>query len=148
MPGSTLPDHPALVVELFAVIDAADFARAASLLDDAFQMHYHGIPDPIAKATLLDMIRDYFEIFPDMRHEVLHVLPSGDCVTLRMVTYATHRAPYEGIAATGRQVAVPAIHVLRLANGKVVEWWAAEDDLGLLRQLGAVVVPPPAAAGV
>jgi predicted ester cyclase len=148
MPGSTRQDHQAIAVELFAAIDAADFACAAALLDDGFQMHYHGIPDPIAKAALLDMIRGYFEIFPDMRHEVLRVLPSGDCVTLRMVVYATHRGPYEGIAATGRQVAVGAIHILRFADGKVVQWWAAEDDLGLLRQLGAVVVAPPDAAVV
>jgi predicted ester cyclase len=53
---------------------------------------------------------------------------------------------YEGIEATGRQVSIGAIHILRIANGQVAEWWAAEDDLGLLRQIGAVVSAPTSAS--
>jgi predicted ester cyclase len=142
MLDSTLPDHAALACEVMTAIDAADFARTAALLDDAFQLHYHGVPEPISRPVLIDMIRGYFDAFPDMRHEVRQVLPGGDHVTMRVTVHATHRGLYEGIAATGRQVAVEAIHILRIADGKIVEWWAAEDDLGLLRQLGAVITPP------
>jgi predicted ester cyclase len=139
---STLPNHGALAREVMMAIDAADFDRTAALLDDAFQMHYHGVPDPISKSALLDLIRGYFDTFPDMRHDVLDVLPSGNHITMRVTVHATHRGTYEGIAATGRQVAVDAIHILRFADGRIVEWWAAEDDLGLLRQLGAVMTSP------
>lgn len=135
-------DAPALAREVFAAIDAHDLGRTAALLDDSFQLHYHGVPDPISKGALLEMIGGYYTAFPDMRHEVHDVLPSGSCVTARMTVHATHQGTYEGIAATGREVAVGAIHILRMADGRIVEWWAAEDDLGLLRQLGAVVGPP------
>jgi predicted ester cyclase len=145
MLDSTLPEHAALACEVMRAIDAADFHRVAALLDDSFQMHYHGVAEPIAKPALLDMIRGYFDPFPDMRHEVLQVLPSGNHVTVRVTVHATHRGTYEGIAATGRQVAVGAIHILRIENGRIAEWWAAEDDLGLLRQLGAVMTPPAGA---
>lgn len=89
------------------------------------------------------MLRAYAISFPDMRHEVEAVLPSGSEVTVRLALYATHKGAYEGIAATGRPVVVPGIHILRIANGRIVEWWAAEDDLGLLRQIGMVIKPPP-----
>lgn len=135
-------DVTAIVRELFDAIDAGEFARVAALLDDRFALHYNGVPDPISREVLLEMLRGYLDSFPDMRHEIETIHPSGDFVTVRLVVHATHRGPYEGIAATGRQVAVGAIHILRLAGGTVVEWWAAEDDLGLLRQLGAVVTPP------
>jgi len=138
MAMATPEEAPALAREVFAVIDAADLVRTAALLDDSFELHYQGVPDPISKGSLLEMFRSYFDSFPDMRHDLHEVLPSGNYVTVRLVVYATHRGTYEGIAATGRQVAVAAIHILRVANGRVVEWWAAEDDLGLLRQLGAV----------
>jgi predicted ester cyclase len=141
MPISAPHDGPALAREVFAVIDAGDLVRTATLLDDAFQLHYQGVPDPISKGSLLEMLRSYCDSFPDMRHDLQELLPSGSYVTVRLVVYATHRGTYEGIAATGRQVTVAAIHILRVANGKVVEWWAAEDDLGLLRQLGAVIGP-------
>lgn len=143
MSTSTAQDGPSLARELFSVIDAGDFLRTAALLDESFQLHYQGVPDPISRDTLLEMIRSYSDPFPDMRHDLHDVLPSANYVTVRLVVHATHRGIYEGIAATGRQVAVAAIHILRLANGKVVEWWAAEDDLGLLRQVGAVIGPPP-----
>jgi predicted ester cyclase len=142
MPTSAAQDGPALARELFAVIDARDLERTAALLDESFRLHYQGVPDPISKGTLLEMIRSYYEPFPDMRHDLQDVLPSGSYVAVRLVLHATHRGTHEGIAATGRQVAVAAIHILRLANGKIVEWWAAEDDLGLLRQIGAVIGPP------
>lgn len=134
-------EAPALAREIFAVIDAGNLGRTAALLDDSFQLHYQGVPDPISKGALLEMLRSYYESFPDMRHDLQEVLPSGSYVTVRLVVYATHRGTYEGIAATGRQIAVAAIHILHVANGRVVEWWAAEDDLGLLRQIGAVPAP-------
>jgi predicted ester cyclase len=142
MLDQTLPDHAALACEVMEAIDAADFGRTAGLLDDGFAMHYLGVPEPISKPVLLEMIRGYFGPFPDMRHEVLQTLTCGDYVTMRVTVHATHRDTYEGIAATGRQVAVGGIHVLRFADGKIVEWWAAEDDLGLLRQLGAIITAP------
>jgi predicted ester cyclase len=135
-------DAATIARALFVAIDAGDFARTGALLDDSLRLHYQGVPDPIAKSTLLELLRGYAVSFPDMRHEVLEVLPSGQHVTVRLVLHATHRGPHEGVAATGRTVAVAGIHILRFARGKVIEWWAAEDDLGLLRQIGMVIAPP------
>jgi steroid delta-isomerase-like uncharacterized protein len=139
---SILKDAPALAREVLAAVDAQDLARTAALLDDGFELHYHGIPDPIPKANLLEMLPAYYDAFPDMRHDVLDVLPSGSFVTMRLTVHATHRGTYEEIPATGREVSIGAIHILRIAGGRIAEWWAAEDDLGLLRQIGAVVAPP------
>ena len=142
MAASVVPDAPALVREILAAIDGQDLARTSALLEDSFLLHYHGIPDPIPKATLLEMLTAYYAAFPDMRHEVLEILPSVNSVTVRLTVQATHRGTYEGIPATGREVAVGAIHILRVSSGRIAEWWAAEDDLGLLRQIGAVIGPP------
>lgn len=136
-------DPSAMARAVFVAMDAGDFARTGALLDDSFRLHYQGVPDPISKANLLDMLRSYAVSFPDMRHDVEEVLPSGNYVTVRLMLFATHKGAYEGIAATGRPVTVGGIHILRVANGRIAEWWAAEDDLGLLRQIGMVIKPPP-----
>jgi predicted ester cyclase len=57
---------------------------------------------------------------------------------------ATHKGAYEGVPATGKQIAVGALHVIRVKNGRIAEWWAAEDDLGTYRQIGMVIKPPSA----
>jgi predicted ester cyclase len=52
-----------------------------------------------------------------------------------------------GLPPTGKQVAVPGVEIDRISGGKIVESWTLFDQLGMLRQLGAV--PPvgqPAAA--
>ena len=135
-------DAQAIAREIFAAVDEQDLARTEALLEDSFLLHYHGISDPIPKSTLLEMLQGYYGAFPDMRHELLEMLPSGNAVTVRLTVHATHRGTYEGIPATGRTVAVDAIHILRVSGGRIVEWWAAEDDLGLLRQIGAMIGPP------
>jgi predicted ester cyclase len=41
-----------------------------------------------------------------------------------------------GLPATGRTIAVPAIAILRVVDGKVTELHAVFDQAGMMRQLG------------
>jgi predicted ester cyclase len=50
-----------------------------------------------------------------------------------------HSAEFEGIAASGTRVRRPGIDILRIVDGLVAERWGVFDQLGMLRQLGAVV---------
>jgi predicted SnoaL-like aldol condensation-catalyzing enzyme len=36
---------------------------------------------------------------------------------------------------------VPGIDILRVTNGKLVEHWHNEDNLGMMQQLGAIPMP-------
>jgi predicted ester cyclase len=49
-----------------------------------------------------------------------------------------------GIGATGKEVTFSGIIFIRLASGKIVEWWGHWDALGLMNQLGATTVPDDA----
>ena len=42
---------------------------------------------------------------------------------------------------TGKTIKTPAIQIFRFADGKIVESWAARDDLGTLKQLGHLPSP-------
>jgi predicted ester cyclase len=46
-----------------------------------------------------------------------------------------------GVAPTGSTIAVDAISVFRIAEGKIAEEWTVWDALGLLQQVGAVPAP-------
>ncbi len=50
----------------------------------------------------------------------------------------THEGEFFGIAPTGKQVISTGTHLLRLTEGKIVEHWCNNDDLGVMRQLGVV----------
>jgi len=45
------------------------------------------------------------------------------------------------LPATGKQVTVPGISIVRLAGGKGVEVWSQEDTMGFLQQLGVIPAP-------
>ncbi len=78
------------------------------------------------------------DAFPDMRMSVQDMVAEGDKVACRIVTRMTHRADFQGIPATGKQVTMSGIDILRFVNGKIAERWGEFDNLGMMQQLGAV----------
>ena len=84
--------------------------------------------------------------FPDLEWQIDDLIAEGDRVVARTTMRGTHRGEFFGIPATARTVEMAGIHILRIDGGKIAEHWGANDDLGLLRQLGAIPAPEAAAA--
>jgi predicted ester cyclase len=84
--------------------------------------------------------------FPDGRWEIADIVADGDLVAVRAPFSGIHQGEFFGIPATGRRVAIGSIHMCRVANGRIVEHWGNSDDLGMLRQLGAIPTAEPATA--
>ena len=82
--------------------------------------------------------RAFYAALPDAQHEVEKVIVEGDDVVVRFVIHGTHKAPFFGIPAGGRAVAVAGHVILRLEQGKVAELLAVFDEAGMLRQMGAL----------
>ena len=85
--------------------------------------------------------------FPDLRFVIEELLAEGDMVAGRLSMSGTHRGPLMGMPPTGRSVRANHMHFVRFREGKAVEHWGARDDLGMMRQLGLVVVPGPRLLG-
>jgi predicted ester cyclase len=130
-----------IVRELFVAIDSGNFDKLDSLLSDDFSLHLPGVPQPWKRDALFQARNKHYASFPDWIHKIEDLVAEGDKVAVKLIQYGTHRAQYKGIEPTGNYVSNPAIHVMRIANGKVKEWWALEDNLGLMRQLGMELKP-------
>jgi predicted ester cyclase len=94
----------------------------------------HGIK---GHKAIVDLFRG---TFPDMRWEIHDLIAAGDRVVARTTMTGVQRGEFFGIAATGRPVEVGGVHILRIADGRIIEHWGNNDDLGMMRQLG--VIPP------
>lgn len=77
----------------------------------------------------------------DGHWDVQEIFSSGDRVIARWIGRGTHNGELMGAAPTGRPIAVEAITVFRVADGKIAEEWTVWDALGLLQQVGAAPVP-------
>ena len=130
--------------DFFAAIDRQDFTKLKELLADDFALSAPGSPVPLNAETLFSAIRDHYAAFPDWRHEVEDDMGEGEKVTVRVMQYGTHKAVYSGIPATGNQAHMAALHVGRIVNGKIKDWFAVEDYLGLMTQLGMELKPKEA----
>jgi predicted ester cyclase len=77
-------------------------------------------------------------VFPDHHFDIEDAAADGDKVAVRGTCSATHKGELWGIPPTGERFVVQQSHWFRLSGGKVAEHWAVRDDLGLLKQLGAL----------
>jgi steroid delta-isomerase-like uncharacterized protein len=78
--------------------------------------------------------------FPDMTETVEDLIAEGDKVVGRFLMRGTHRGEFMGVAPTGRSVTMRGIDVIRFADGKISEFWYAEQMLELMQQLGVAPV--------
>jgi steroid delta-isomerase-like uncharacterized protein len=88
-------------------------------------------PEDVKK--IVTMLRT---MLPDFSITVEAMVAEHDMVVSRYTAIATDTRGYMGWEPTGKVIRTAAIQMFRFANGKIVESWAARDDLGTLRQLG------------
>ena len=87
------------------------------------------------------MIAMYRNAFPDIHITIEDMVAEEDKVVARMCIRGTHRGELMGMAPTGKEIVVTSIEIDRIADGKVVEHWENFDELGMMRQLGALSEP-------
>ena len=96
-------------------------------------------PDP-GQGPGLEGLKRWFlslrDSFPDLHVTVEDMIGEGDKVVTRSTFRGTHRGDFQGMPASGKQIAVEVIDILRLENGKIVERWGQSDQLGMMQQLG------------
>lgn len=76
--------------------------------------------------------------FPDLKVEVQTLVADGDQVGFAYTITGTHRGAFQGVESTGRSIEVRGMQIGRFENGKMVERWGSSDELGILKQIGAV----------
>ena len=121
------------------VVSDGDLAVADQLLGEDYRLHFPGMPGPVDREGHKMLVSMFRSGFPDWVETVEDVIAEADRVVVRVVGRGTHLGEFQGIKPTGRQVAATGIGICRVADGRIVEAWAAYDALGLLEQLKAGV---------
>jgi len=80
----------------------------------------------------------YRTAFTDLRLKIEDMIAEGETVVARWTCRGAHKGDLNGIAPTGKQIAISGVSVVRFAGGKMVEGWINWDALSLMQQLGVV----------
>jgi steroid delta-isomerase-like uncharacterized protein len=84
------------------------------------------------------IVRLFRTAFPDSDWSIDDLIAERDRVVARTIFRGTHLGDFFGIPASGKRVEVHGVHIMRIADGRVAEHWGSNDDLGLMRQIGAI----------
>ncbi len=135
-------DNKALVRRFIEeVVNKGNLSVVDELVAPNFVDHSAPPGQPPGPQGVKQAIQMYHGAFPDIQMTAEDIIAEGDKVASRVIFTGTHKGELMGIAATGKQVTVNFIEIIRWQDGKAVERWAVTDMLGLMQQLGAV--PPP-----
>ena len=78
---------------------------------------------------------------PDARVEIEGITAEQDKAAVLLTLKGTHLGNGLGVPPSGNPVLIRGIVMVRVANGQIVEGWNSWDQLGLLRQIGALDHP-------
>ena len=85
----------------------------------------------------LQGVSQWNSIFSDNRFEIIDQIAEGDQVATHVILRSIHsKAAFQGVPPSGKQIAIPAMTLERVKDGKIVERRVYSDRLGMLQQLG------------
>jgi steroid delta-isomerase-like uncharacterized protein len=115
-----------------------DLEAIPELVAENFVDH-HPLPGaPPGREGLAALVTTWRTAFPDMREMVEDLIAEGDKVVGRFTMRGTHSGQFMGVPPTGQRVKMSGIDIVRIAGGKIAEFWYGEHLLELMQQLRAV----------
>jgi steroid delta-isomerase-like uncharacterized protein len=112
------------------------------LLSDDFVEHeeFPGLDDT------RDSVKKLFGMaqgaFTNFRMEPTQFVSEGDLVVAWVRMKGTHTGEFMGIPASGNELDLELVDMVRVRDGKIVEHWGVSDSLAMMQQLGAAPQPP------
>jgi hypothetical protein len=121
-------------------VDSRDDPEAAFREVYADPVLVNGAEMPVA--DLVERARTLQRSFDNLSMHILDTVETPDRVVVAFQMRGRHVGPFHSplgtVEPTQREIEVRAIDVLTIAAGVVSAIWVVADDLGLLRQLGAI----------
>jgi steroid delta-isomerase-like uncharacterized protein len=136
----TTEEHKSLVRHaLEATFGRGDLDALETYFTPSVTLHEPGQEPMHGRDELRRGLEGLRAAFPDFRFSIEDLLAEDGRVAIRYAGQGTHHGDFLGIAATGREIRYTGMVMVRLDKGRIAEFWAQPDLLGVLRQLGATV---------
>ncbi len=122
-----------------AVMSGHDLAAAPQLMDQNCASKLPTLSEPVRGpegwVRIITILRN---AMPDLTSTIEDEVAAGDTVVVRWTSRGTNTRNFGPVPPTNKKVTIQGISWLRVAGGKLVENLVNEDQLGLMRQIGAV----------
>ena len=129
-------ENKAVVRRMYDHINRREFNDYYPLLDP--ECVFHSTERDIDYAMNKEFDGMFFNAFPDTTVTIEKIVAEGDMVAIRVIVKGTHRGEFMGMASTGKKVEIANTHILRIADGRIVEGWTTTEFPLMRQQLGAI----------
>jgi steroid delta-isomerase-like uncharacterized protein len=104
--------------------------------------HTAGVPEQTSGPEgVKEFVELYRSAFPDLHTTIEDIVTEGDKVAYRWTAVGTHQGELLGVAPSSNRVELTGITIERIEDGRIVETWNNFDQLGMMRQIGAIPAP-------
>ncbi len=115
-----------------------DIASFEETVADSVLFHYVGSSQTLSRDQMSQFVIRWREAFPDLQMEIEEILVEDNLAATRLILTGTHEGSWAGAEPTGKQVTMSLMMFFRFDEGKMVELWEVDDQLGFRRQLGLI----------
>jgi steroid delta-isomerase-like uncharacterized protein len=133
----SIDDNKALVRRFIEqVFEHGDMAAVDELVAEDFVPHtYPGTTDREGLKRAMERVSTGIT---DAKFTIEDVIAEGDRVAVRLTSGATQNGEFMGMPPSGKRYEIEEIHIFRVRDGRITEHWHQFDQLGMMRQLGAM----------
>jgi steroid delta-isomerase-like uncharacterized protein len=133
----SIDDNKALVRRFIEqVFEHGDMAAVDELVAEDFVPHtYPGTTDREGLKRAMERVSTGIT---DAKFTIEDVIAEGDRVAVRLTSGATQNGEFMGMPPSDKRYEIEEIHIFRVRDGRITEHWHQFDQLGMMRQLGAM----------
>jgi steroid delta-isomerase-like uncharacterized protein len=137
---SDVEANRAIVERIFAeVLNRGDFSVSDALVADDARFYTHARAAPfVGPAGFREYIGGVRAGLPDTRIELHETVAERDTVISHWTLHGTHTGTLFGIPPTGSTVALEALELVHLRDGKLTEIRLLMNGMGIMQQLGVI----------
>ena len=135
----SLESNKQLCRDYFKAFLAGDTAWMERHIAADFVRHDPGLPFEVRGPAGVKKLHDaLMPAFPDMKLPLQDFVAEGEKVLVRLRVQATHTGAFGDLAPTGRPIDIGVLDLFQIRDGVFIEHWALLDNLGMMKQLGAI----------
>ncbi len=129
-----------LAKKFYKHLDAVQLDSLRALFAPNANIYYES-GDPISFGDIEPLIKMFYTSFPDYKHEFEDIIAADDKVIFRISYSGTFTNPFMEMKPSGAKFKYKGIQIFQFANNKVTNFWAVEDEMGMMTQLGMELKP-------
>ena len=131
-----------IVRQVFEAFNSGDVNRVHEFISPQYFNHESQL-DPVRSKLrgpeeFIDTVRNLRSAFDNLHYKEQDTIAAGDKVVSIVNVTGQHTGNFFVIPPTGNKINYGAVHIHRIADGKISEHRAIRDDLSLMVQLGVV----------